>query len=236
LESERESTVAPSSIALRAAYWATLPEPEMATVFPEKVPWLAKAIMWFTYCHIVSIDTYTEKKRIEKREEREGEETYINKTITSSLRPNQRASPVSTLSSKNTLPSVPLSLVCAKQIPNLSTTNTNISSWNVGIGSNVLGQFAHEGDAEFADLVVGFAFGVEVCSAFAAADVHYTPINIYSPPLLTGEKQKESEEGKGRKEITCNSHPVNAFLKICSKPRNFKMLKLTVGWNLNPPL
>ena len=30
--------------------------------------------------------------------------------------------------------------------------------------------------------------------------------------------------------------PVRAFLKICSKPRNFKMDRLTVGWNLSPPL
>ena len=33
-----------------------------------------------------------------------------------------------------------------------------------------------------------------------------------------------------------NLQPVKAFLKICSKPKNFKMLRLTVGWNLKPPL
>ena len=30
--------------------------------------------------------------------------------------------------------------------------------------------------------------------------------------------------------------PVRAFLKICSKPKNFRMDKLTDGWNLKPPL
>lgn len=30
--------------------------------------------------------------------------------------------------------------------------------------------------------------------------------------------------------------PVRAFLKICSKPRNFRMLRLTLGWNRRPPL
>ena len=30
--------------------------------------------------------------------------------------------------------------------------------------------------------------------------------------------------------------PVNAFLKICSKPRNFKIPSLTVGWKRSPPL
>ena len=29
---------------------------------------------------------------------------------------------------------------------------------------------------------------------------------------------------------------VRLFLKVCSKPRNFKMLRLTVGWNRRPPL
>ena len=30
--------------------------------------------------------------------------------------------------------------------------------------------------------------------------------------------------------------PVKAFLKICSNAKNFKIDKLTEGWNLNPPL
>lgn len=29
---------------------------------------------------------------------------------------------------------------------------------------------------------------------------------------------------------------VSAFLKVCSKPKNFIMLMLTDGWNLKPPL
>ena len=29
---------------------------------------------------------------------------------------------------------------------------------------------------------------------------------------------------------------VRLFLKICSKPRNFRMDRLTEGWNLSPPL
>ena len=34
LLSERETTVPPSSMTFRAAYWATFPEPEIATVLP----------------------------------------------------------------------------------------------------------------------------------------------------------------------------------------------------------
>lgn len=30
--------------------------------------------------------------------------------------------------------------------------------------------------------------------------------------------------------------PVRAFLKICSKPRNFTMPRLTEGWKRSPPL
>ena len=30
--------------------------------------------------------------------------------------------------------------------------------------------------------------------------------------------------------------PVRAFLKICSKPRNFTVPSVTVGWNRRPPL
>ena len=30
--------------------------------------------------------------------------------------------------------------------------------------------------------------------------------------------------------------PVRAFLKICSKPRNFTMPRFTLGWNRSPPL
>ena len=37
LESDSETTVAPSSIALSAAYWATLPEPVIATRLPLNV-------------------------------------------------------------------------------------------------------------------------------------------------------------------------------------------------------
>ena len=38
VESERETTVPPSSMTLSAANWATLPDPEMATVLPLNVP------------------------------------------------------------------------------------------------------------------------------------------------------------------------------------------------------
>jgi hypothetical protein len=30
--------------------------------------------------------------------------------------------------------------------------------------------------------------------------------------------------------------PVSAFLKVCSKPRNLMMPRLTLGWKRSPPL
>src|SRR5271155_175481 len=46
-----DTTVAPSSMALRAAYWATFPDPEMATLFPanDSLPSVAYLIMCETY-------------------------------------------------------------------------------------------------------------------------------------------------------------------------------------------
>jgi hypothetical protein len=29
---------------------------------------------------------------------------------------------------------------------------------------------------------------------------------------------------------------VRLFLKVCSKPRNFRMLRFTLGWKRSPPL
>ena len=51
LLSDRETTVPPNSITLRAANCATLPDPEMATRFPanDSLPPVAYWIMWFTY-------------------------------------------------------------------------------------------------------------------------------------------------------------------------------------------
>lgn len=37
----------------------------------------------------------------------------------------------------------------------------------------MFGELTHEGYAEFADLIVGFAFRVKVCTSFAASDVHW---------------------------------------------------------------
>jgi hypothetical protein len=80
--------------------------------------------------------------------------TYINKTITSSLRSDQRSSPSSTLTSQDTLEAILVLLICTEKVSDLTATNTNITSWNIGIGTNVTAQLPHESIAELSDLIV----------------------------------------------------------------------------------
>lgn len=47
------------------------------------------------------------------------------------------------------------------------------------------------------------------------------------------EKEREIIQ---KNKIKGNSHPVSAFLKICSNPKNLRIDRLTLGWNLRPPL
>lgn len=99
--------------------------------------------------------------------------THIDKAITGGLRANQRTTPAETLSCQHTLPLVSLSLVSTEQETDLATTDTNITSRNVNISTDVLAQFHHKSTAEFANFIVGFALRVEVCTTFTTAHVHF---------------------------------------------------------------
>jgi len=114
----------------------------------------------------------------------EGEQgsTHIDKTVSRSLRSDQRSTPASTLSGQDALPLVLGSLICTEHVANLSSTNTNVSRGDIGVGTDMLAQLAHEGNAELADLVIGLALGVEVCSSLAATDVHCPLISLVPGP------------------------------------------------------
>lgn len=158
--------------------------------------------------------------------------TYVDETISSSLRPDQRSSPSSTLSSQDTLELVLVLLVCTKEISDFTSTNSDITSWDISVSANVTAELAHESIAELSDLVVGFAFWIEIGSSFSTSNVHCSSRKFIStgPDLvvvvvvgcLTCERSRACK-------MMVNLRPVKAFLKICSKPKNFKMLKLTVG-------
>lgn len=98
--------------------------------------------------------------------------TYVDETEPSSLGSDQATTPSSTLARQAAFPLILLRFISTKQPADLARGDTNVPSWNIGISSNVPAELSHKGDAKFADLIVGFAFGVKVRSSFAAADVH----------------------------------------------------------------
>lgn len=89
--------------------------------------------------------------------------------------------------------------------------------------TNVLAELPHERDAELADLVVRLALGVEVTAALATSHVDCESLLV----VVTFERTLNSSD---------DLRPVSAFLKICSKPKNLRMDRLTVGWKRRPPL
>ena len=88
--------------------------------------------------------------------------TYVNDTVTSGLGADQRTTPAAALAGENTLPLVANLPVLPEHETDLTAGNTNVTSGNVGVGTNVLGELGHEGNTEAANFVVGLALGVEV--------------------------------------------------------------------------
>ncbi len=70
----------------------------------------------------------------------------------------------------------------------------------------------------------------------------YSPMWRYSSVMKDWQKRmiSASERPRGSKSEPPLpppiGMPVRAFLKICSKPRNFTMPRFTEGWNRRPPL
>jgi hypothetical protein len=91
----------------------------------------------------------------------------VDKTVTGSLRTDQATTPRETLTSKNTLPAVAELAVSTEEITDLSATDTDITSGNISLAANVLGQLSHESLAESSDLSIGLALGVEVGATLA---------------------------------------------------------------------
>ena len=95
----------------------------------------------------------------------------VDNTVASGLRADQATTPAVTLASENTLPRVADSLVLAEEVTNLETGDTNITSGNISVGTDVLAQLGHERNAEATDLVVRLALGVEVRTTLATTHV-----------------------------------------------------------------
>ena len=96
----------------------------------------------------------------------------VDETVTSGLGADQRTTPGEALAGKDTLETVGSLAVGAEHVTDLAATNTDITSGNIGIGTNVLGKLSHESAAEATDLRIGLALGVEVGTTLATTHAH----------------------------------------------------------------
>jgi len=97
----------------------------------------------------------------------------VDETVTGGLGTDEGTTPAATLSGEDTLPLVADRLVGTKHVTDLTATNTNVTSGNISVGTNVSAQLLHEGVAEATDLVVRLALGVEVGTTLTTTHVHW---------------------------------------------------------------
>lgn len=95
----------------------------------------------------------------------------VGDTVAGGLGTDERTTPAAALAGEDTLPLVADLLVLAEHEADLAAGDANITGGNVGVGTDVLAQLGHEGDAEAADLGVGLPLGVEVGTTLATAHV-----------------------------------------------------------------
>ena len=146
--------------------------------------------------------------------------TSYNKahTVTSSLGTDEGTSPVTTLAGQDTSELVPLALVSTEQVTNFPSTNTNVTSRNILVGTNVLGQLPHEGETEAADLTVGLALRVKVGTTLTTTKGEAGE-SILVNLLVTQELQDGKVDGGVKTETTglCNQQH-RSVQKFHSKP------------------
>ncbi len=227
LESDSDTTVAPSSMHLSAAYWATLPEPEMATRLPAQLP--APAMLE----HVADV---------------------VDEAVAGGLGADQAITPVEALAGKDALELVALAAVRAEQVADLAATHTDIASGDISVGANVARQLAHEGHAEATDLGVALALGVEVGTTLATTHHHYHQTSQRCCPSLLDsvgfkltasqgilEDLLEAEELETVRAYVSQPRPsyfffvVPSFRCLYSRRRSY-MDRLTEGCRRRPPL
>mmetsp|Transcript_1488 Transcript_1488/g.2942 ORF Transcript_1488/g.2942 Transcript_1488/m.2942 type:complete len:337 (-) Transcript_1488:16-1026(-) len=91
----------------------------------------------------------------------------VHAAVASGLGSDEGTTPVDALASENTLKVVAESLVLAEQETDLATTNTNISSGDIAVGSNMALKLGHERLAEAHNFGVGAALGVKVTATLS---------------------------------------------------------------------
>ena len=86
----------------------------------------------------------------------------VETTEASSFRADEGTTPGLTLAGEDTFEVSSGTLVLAVHVANFASTNTNITSGNIAVWSNVTEEFSHEGLAETHDLSIRLALGVEI--------------------------------------------------------------------------
>lgn len=125
----------------------------------------------------------------------------VDKTETSGLGSDQGSTPGETLTGQDTLPSVLVLLVGTEEETNLSATNTDITSGDISISTNVSVELAHEGVAESSDLGVRLALGVKVGTTLTTTDVE-TSEGVLEDLLVSEELENGEVHGRVESETT----------------------------------
>ena len=85
----------------------------------------------------------------------------VDTAVTGGLWSDEGTTPVEALTGQDTLPGVVVCSVRTEQVADLTATDTDITGGDVCVGADVVGQLAHEREANTADLGVGLGLEVD---------------------------------------------------------------------------
>lgn len=93
----------------------------------------------------------------------------VDDTVPSCFRANKASSPTQPFPSEHTHKFVSQFLISTKHESNLPSPGSNITSRYIRVPPNMLRELSHEAHAEPPNLVVRFAFGIEIATSFSSA-------------------------------------------------------------------
>ncbi len=93
----------------------------------------------------------------------------IDGAVTGGFGTNQRSAPFKAFAGQDAGELVAQSLILAKQKADFASADADVAGRNIRVRADMAEQFGHEALAEPHDFVIGFAFGIEIRAAFAAA-------------------------------------------------------------------
>ena len=115
----------------------------------------------------------------------------VDAAISGGFRPDERSAPVQAFAGENAGELIPQSLVLAVHVSDLAAADADVSCRNVGIRTDVPAQLRHEALAKSHDLVIAFAFRIEIGSAFSSA--HRQRGQAVLENLLEGQEFQNSQ-------------------------------------------